>query len=707
MSLVMRCLESDMAASPFSSQINSKSGKASIQQETVDLHCLEQHLTEVFQASSNFQDALSDQSRAVGEAFQADCCLLVLQSRQAMPQAVCWRINESAVARSQDDLLSLLSNPVIEKRWEADQLTIADIQTVFWSEDTAAKAKPAQQTAASLPQGEFQPVRAILASKTRLQGEVNGMIVLTRSQPYQWQESEVQLLQALSAKIAISISQVQLEQQVQQQLQYQKAIDKLTTAIRNNWTLNRIFQLAVESTASALQVSRGMILLLKYADPLHKSRTSEGIPKAKANIAAEWLQNRELVKAASNRESDSMVNSAKSESEDWMNYSFWVSDCSLCQQILINKVNPVVISGCKPSPNLGDTVLNSDRQVAHIFDLEATPALLLMPLENQGTVLGCLILQHDQRRLWLPEELAFARLAAAQLSTAIIQTRTLLQVQSVVQERTAQLQRSLEVQAKLYEKTRQQVEQLRRLNQEREEFLSTVSHELRTPLTSMALAIRMLRQADLAPERQAKYLDILEQQCAQETNLVNDLLALRTLESHPTPAHLQKLDLRYLIRDLAQSTESNWADKDLNLNVDLPNRPLPLYTDIDSLNRILVELLTNAKKYSDPGSTIHLQVLHQTDPSVSQIAIRLRNIGSGILPEELPYVFDKFSRGQGVTKRAIQGTGLGLALVKGLVEHLNGAIAASSHPLEQSHSWETCFTLTLPQHPEGFPQAIS
>ncbi len=102
-------------------------------------------------------------------------------------------------------------------------------------------------------------------------------------------------------------------------------------------------------------------------------------------------------------------------------------------------------------------------------------------------------------------------MVSTQLSNAIIQSQTLRQVQGLVEERTAQLQRSLEVQAKLYEKTRQQLEQLRQLNELKDEFVSTMNHELRTPLTSMSLAIRMLRQSTaLPPERQAKYLDILE-----------------------------------------------------------------------------------------------------------------------------------------------------------------------------------------------------
>ncbi len=130
---------------------------------------------------------------------------------------------------------------------------------------------------------------------------------------------------------------------------------------------------------------------------------------------------------------------------------------------------------------------------------------------------------------------------------------------------------------------------------------------------------------------------------------------------------------------------------------------LMLNTDPDSLNRILLELLTNAGKYSDPDTTVHLQVTHQVQPSVNQVVLTLTNSGPGISPADLTHIFDKFRRGQGVTQKAVQGTGLGLALVKCLVEHLNGTIDVKSSPSENSQTSLTSFTLTLPQFQQQHP----
>lgn len=492
----------------------------------------------------------------------------------------------------------------------------------------------------------------------------------------------------------------QLEQQIQQQRQRQHLIDQIVNAIRSSHDLDQVYQLTVKNLVQTMQVGRVFLLMFKYADPRYRNRTSNSIPKTKATVVAEalWAKATLVEQELSNWDSNSIDQAVQP--------SFWASECSLCQLILQGQPE-VSVSGLEASFNSSVHSPTSSFQPDSLFQIDAFASCLLLPLESQGTILGCLVLQHDHPKAWTDDDIGFVRLVAAQLSTAIIQTRSFQQVQAVVQERTAQLQRSLEVQAKLYEKTRQQVEQLRKLNEEREEFLSTISHELLTPLTSMTLAIRMLRQANLDDERRSKYLNILEQQCVQETHLINDMLALRKLESASTPMQVQRLDLRQLMQDVVESVESGCREKDLKLLLNLPSRPLILYTDGESLHRILVELLTNAKKYSDPSSAIELTVASEGDLTAHQVVVSVRNIGAGITPDELPHIFDKFRRGRGVTKQAIQGTGLGLALVKSLVEHLDGTIAAASHPLEGNSSWETCFTITLPQANSGRIHAIA
>jgi len=131
----------------------------------------------------------------------------------------------------------------------------------------------------------------------------------------------------------------------------------------------------------------------------------------------------------------------------------------------------------------------------------------------------------------------------------------------------------------------------------------------------------MLRQPGLPSERQAQYLEILEQQCTQEINLITDLLKLQELESHQA-LNLQTIHLKPFIQNLAQSFEEKWADKGLNITVNTAS--LLFQTDTDSFERILQELFTNAGKYSDPDTTVVLRATYE----VNQIIFTLTNFGT-------------------------------------------------------------------------------
>jgi signal transduction histidine kinase len=619
-----------------------------------------QQITQIIRTSPDGETVLLTIAQALGEIFQVDACLIVAQSSHNPKLSTAfWGMKDSL---AQAELLEYSKLPKVKT--QVEPLAVSN------SQSGKRKGDP------------LLAVQAILSVSTWFQHQQNGVVLLGRSQPYAWSDGEKEMFKATSEAVAIALAQVNLSQQAQAAAQHQSLLSQMTAAIRSSAELDHILQLAIAGTAQALQVDRGLLLTLKYAEtPLFKNRHFNHIPKAKATVVCEWSSVSPDVKPGLEPDSDS-----------WLNYSFWLSECHWCQKAFKDSPEAVIITDQR-NPSLADSPL----EAAAFFEAQAMPALLMVPLESHNTLLGFLVLQHRQPRPWQPEELDLVNWISAQTSTAIIQNETLRQVQALVEERTVQLQRSLEVQAKLYEKTRRQIDQLRHLNQIKDEFLSTVSHELRTPLTSMAVAIRMLRQSDLPIERRAKYLDILEQQCNQEIKLINDLLALQQMESKTSPIQLDKIDLKQLIQELVLSFEQKWAEKGLTLAVDLPQRSLQLQTDSDSLNRILQELLTNAGKYSEPNTTVHLQVNYQVQQPVDQIVLTLANKGSGISPAELTYIFDKFRRGQGVTQKAIQGTGLGLALVKSLVQHLNGTIEVSSCPTDNTQSCETCFTLTLPQ----------
>ncbi|MBD2488169.1 GAF domain-containing protein [Aulosira sp. FACHB-615] len=614
---------------------------------------------------------LQEIARLLGNAFKVDCCCLVTVSASTAASesiAAHWCSDEYLAMPYPGQLFStehlLMDSPVVQ--CAAEPFTIEDISTI---QDSLVVGGQHLQV----------PIRSVLAIPTRFAGQINGVISLIKFQQYDWSESEKQLLNFVESACAIAFSQVgqinliaSQQEHLQKSEQHQSLIKQLTILSRSNLELNQMLQLAISSTAESLQADRGLLILLKYKDPLFRAQTKKQVPKAKATVAAEWNRN---------------VPSGTTSKSDVEPQSFLVSECSLCQRVFTDSGKAVVI---EDYTDLQDMVT-----VASLFSVGLLPSLLLVPLENQGKVLGFIVLQQKTARSWQASELNLVEMVCAQMSNAIIQSQTLRQVQTLVDERTAKLQSSLELQAKLHEKTRQYVEQLRELNHLKDEFLSNMSDRLRYPLTNMQMSIKNLRLPGIQPERQARYMDILEQECTKEINLINDLLTLQKLESKQERPQFETIDLNTRVQTLTTNLNSKLSAKALTINLDLPQDSLKIQTELESFNRILQELFTNACTYSEPETVINVRAYHQVEQLIDQVIIKVTNTGRGISEEEATYIFDRFRRGKG--GRWTPGTGLGLALVKSLVQHLNGAIAVESTPIQDSEQSQVCFTLTLPQ----------
>jgi signal transduction histidine kinase len=650
-----------------------------LMQNQEDSHLLGQKVNQIVVQSSDAATTLQQIAQAWGESFSVDGCLIVVanEDRQLNQTGYWYKEKLFGDIELQQFQLGELISRVTDR---SVPLAIDDVQT------TAPENFSQWQNLS-------MPVRSLLSIPIYFQGKRNGLVILWRLHPSPWRNDERECAQMAAESVAIALAHIaqaksiaSLKQLINTSTQYQNAINQLTMASRNTLDLNQILQLAISGTSQALQVERGLIITLKYSDLFFKNRPKQFIPKAKVTVVSEWINNLNLSTTNNINNYTQLSSSAIA-----VNQSFWLNECLLCQQALSNAPKPFILN----SPDNDINTINHQSEISPIFDIANLPSVLMFPLENQGTVFGFLLMQNSNSRKWQSEELALLELVSVQVSTAIIQNQTLRQVQNLVDERTAQLQRSLEVQSKLYEKTRQQIDQLKEINKLKDDFIDTISHELRTPLTSMNLAIRMLRTPGISVERKSKYLDILEQQCTQEINLITDLLRLQKLESNQTPLNLQTIKIDSKLNDLVKFYTESWSEKGLTITVELPKKLLILQTDADSFDRILHELLTNAGKYADSETNVILQA----DRQLEQIVISVTNVGPAISPEDATYIFDKFRRGHGVTDQAIKGTGLGLALVKSLVQHLNGTIEVASTPIEQSSSAQVCFTLTLPQLP--------
>ncbi len=511
---------------------------------------------------------------------------------------------------------------------------------------------------------------------TSFQEKANGAVVLLRPQPHQWHNSEIQLLAQISDSMAIALSQVQLQQLARTKTQYHNLLSRITQAIGNSSEIEALFQLSLSEIGQVLQLNRSKVLTLKYKDPLFaQRRTPQKLIQATVNISYRW--------------SDSATDSTSSEIN-----TFQITDSPWCQKALAQAPEALMVSESAAFPDF----LPEDTKSPSASALLIVPLMGTASRDSQSAlVLGFLVLERDNPHCWTEDEIDLVSWIGVQLSVALIHNQTLTQVQSIVEERTAQLKWSLEVQAKLSEKMRRQIQQLRQLNELKDDFLSSMSHELKTPLTSMKMAIQMLRQP-IPEEMRERYLNILEQEWHREYNLIKDLLTLQQVESGELSFAPEELNLSQIIQELSERFTEKWQpSKGLNLKTELSDSNLTLYSDSDSLNHVLNELLLNAGKYSDPDTTVKIKIIHHITLKGKEIHITTTNYGAGITEEELPYIFDRFRRGKGVTDRAVPGTGLGLALVKHLVEHLNGEILVTSKPIEtNSEVFETTFTLKLP-----------
>jgi PAS domain S-box-containing protein len=246
-----------------------------------------------------------------------------------------------------------------------------------------------------------------------------------------------------------------------------------------------------------------------------------------------------------------------------------------------------------------------------------------------------------------------------------------------------------------------QISEMEKLNRLKDEFLSTVSHELRTPLTNMKMAIQMLGIAlDMNIEgtqalenavqhkdsKAARYFQILNNECEREINLISNFLDLQKLDINTQPVVLETVNVKEWVVKVVELFKARNRNCQSNLYVDIaPDLP-QLVSDPFSLERILIELLTNACKFSPVDEEIVVSVRLKSQ----DIELRVTNTGVEIPASELLYIFDKFYRIPSNDPWKQGGTGLGLALVQKLTKCLGGTIAV------ESGSNRTCFSVQFP-----------
>jgi signal transduction histidine kinase/CheY-like chemotaxis protein len=242
---------------------------------------------------------------------------------------------------------------------------------------------------------------------------------------------------------------------------------------------------------------------------------------------------------------------------------------------------------------------------------------------------------------------------------------------------------------------RDQATMLRELDRRKNEFLAVLSHELRNPLTPIRNSLFLLDHAPPGSEQADRAKSVLFRQTEHLTNLIEELLDVTRISRGKVELHREVLDVRNIVRPACDDHRTLFEQHQIDLHFDDPARPAWTNADAHRLSQVVGNLLQNAAKFTPPGGRVVVS-LSVANPDVE---IRVRDTGIGIEAHQLERMFEPFAQVENTLARTNGGLGLGLALVKGLIEMHGGHVSANSEGL--GHGCEIVVTLPLAMPPAG------
>ena len=318
-------------------------------------------------------------------------------------------------------------------------------------------------------------------------------------------------------------------------------------------------------------------------------------------------------------------------------------------------------------------------------DRQAGLPFACVPIKVDGRPLGALAFQFPAGRRLRREDHAFAS-ALAQLCGPAIERARLYEAERNARELAEEARGEAEA-------ATQRAREAVRL---KEEFLGVVSHELRTPLNAILGWASMLRSGAVRAESTARAFDIIERNARLQARLVDDLLDASRIISDKLPLSLQLVDLGRVAESARDSVAHGAAAKGVDIRLTLPpaGTPAPIVRgDPRRLEQVVDNLLTNAIKFTPAGGAIEVRIQRADGHAL----VEVRDTGEGIEPDVLPHIFDRFRQGDATTTRRHGGLGLGLAIVRHLVEAHGGEVRAESDGKNRGAT----VTVELPLDPEG------
>ncbi len=339
----------------------------------------------------------------------------------------------------------------------------------------------------------------------------------------------------------------------------------------------------------------------------------------------------------------------------------------------------------------GNTVVNVDSKIdpRTSSDYERTyaqtgeRAYVAVPLMREGRWVASLFVSDDKPRQWSKEEVSLLQTVAERTWTAIEKLRA-------EAEREQLLQREQEAR-----------DAAEKANQLKDEFLATLSHELRNPLNVILgyseLLLRM-REIENSP-RLLKMADALKRNAQSQSQLINDLLDLSRLQRGKVSLNQETISLPAIIDSAVETVRADAIAKGINIHLNVSDQLLLVDGDRLRLQQIAWNILNNAVKFTPTGGRIDIGLGTENGEAV----LVVKDTGQGIDPSFLPHVFEMFRQADGSNRRRHGGLGIGLALVRQLVQLHGGMISAESDGPNKGSS----FTIRLPLIRETSPRAVA
>jgi adenylate cyclase len=513
-------------------------------------------------------------------------------------------------------------------------------------------------------------IRSTLVVPLISQQELVAVLALHQcGEPYSWQDDEIQLVVMVADQAALALSQARAYEQVRALAKQQALVNTITNAIRSSLDPQEIFTAITQQLGQALKVDGCVLSLWREEDEfvqcvgLYDGKSAQVLGTEVDGEIGGWGD--DSVSATALQEPGIRLNGmpegrsmAESSLEIGRGKNYSTPLNQLPQSIVPIAGNPVLqqLVNTQQPVVLNDLALHPDMSGFDLPLRQPARALLVVPLLSDsgsaverasGKIIGSITLRQTHKpRQWLSSEIDLAQAVAAQAAIAVQQSR-------------------------LYQKTRQQAERLMELDRQKTEFFQNVSHEFRTPLTLMIGPLESVveQKKDLPYEQSA----IALRNSRRLLRLVNQLLDLQRLDAGRMQASFRPCDLVEFVSQIVEAFRPYCQRKNIKLLTKLTACE-PVYLDLEKFDRVLYNLLSNAMKFTNPGESITVKV----EPAGDHVRMQIIDTGIGIRKEQIPHLFERFRQAEGSVNRSHEGSGLGLALVKELVELHRGQISVES-----------------------------